>query len=137
MSRKGMTAEAVKNFKKPLAKKKARAAGRAHDDELEGQMTAKVTSVKRERQDYTDSKSISAGALRGIMDETIARVYAEIWPSMTTTDDYGNVHHDLREESYILSLTMVCGNFDYSPRKGLKMREAPISDTAKFCKEHR
>ena len=85
-----------------------------------------------------DPKHVSGGEIRGIIDETLARTYNELFPSMSTTDEDGNVDVEIREEAYIITLDMVVGNDIQLPRTGLKLREdKKIADTAVFCKAHR
>lgn len=134
----GLTGKALAKFKKggPVAKGKIKKRAREEDAELVEKATEKTSKRVRANTDPVDHKHVSAGAVRGVMDETMARVYQEMWPSMTVYDEFGNVDIEIKEESHILMLTMVTGNEDYQPRRGLKIREAEIGDTIGFCAEH-
>lgn len=120
---------------KPKAKGKKRRSEIQHDAELEGKLSKKVAEHKREKREPEHDSKVGGGALRGVMSETIARVYEEIWPgiSVRVGDD---PDLEIQEEAYILSLTMIVGNNEELPRKGLKIREAEISGQFNFCKEH-
>lgn len=121
---------------KPLAKGKKRKTEIEADTELEGRMTDAQTKNKRGRDaNASDPKQVKSGALRGVASETMARVYEEIWPSMTTHDDRGRVDLEIAEETYILVNTMVVGNDEEKPRKPLRMREVE-SEIIPLCKEH-
>lgn len=115
-----------------VAKGKQRRSEREEDKELE--KDARVR--EKPSQSVTDSR-VSAGDVRAVLADTFARVRGELFPSSTTHDELGNVTLEISEEAYIVMLTMVVGNDVFAPRKGLKMREAEISDTAKYCKEHK
>jgi hypothetical protein len=128
--RKGLTKKQAKNFiNKPVAKKKA-------DDKIGDAYTEKLSKIKRASTEYVDHKSISGGVLRGITEETMARVYSEMWPSMQTHDQDGKVDKQIAEEAYILGLTMQFGNGEYSPRRGLKIRDHKMREP-KMCAMHR
>lgn len=134
--RKGLKKKDAKKFiekkvkVKPVAKKKA-------DDKTGDAYTEKISKSKRPSAEYVDRKQIGGASLRGMMEETMARCYGEMFPSMTThqagTDQ---VNLEIKEEAYILGLTMVCGTDDYLPRRGLKIREKEMP-TMKFCKLHK
>jgi hypothetical protein len=132
--RKKLSKKDAKNFTdkkvKPVAKKKLdRKAGDEH--------TKKISEQKRPNAGYVDHKQIGGASLRGMMQETMARCYSEMFPTMTThqagTDE---VDLEIQEEAYILGLTMVCGTDDYLPRRGLKIREKAMP-VPRYCKEHR
>lgn len=120
---------------KPKAKGKKRRTEIEHDTDLEGKLSKKVAENPREKRHPEHDSRVGGGALRGVMSETIARVYEEIWPGMSVrvSDDPND---EIREEAYILSLTMIVGNNEDTPRMGLKIREAEISGRFSFCKEH-
>ena len=126
-----MSAKGAEDFmKKPVAKKKAdRLTGDRYDEQM--------TRVKHPRVEHSDPKNVSGGVLRGVMSETMARVYEELFPTMSVRDEQGTVDIEIQEETYILGLTMICGTDDFKPRKPLKIREVEISDNARYCKEHR
>lgn len=106
------------------------------DSELEGRMTDEQTKKKRPQPGMEpNAKGVSMGGVRGVVSETMARVYAEIWPSMQTHDERGRVMSETSEECYILGLTMLVGNDDDKPRQGLKMREIEMGDDAPYCQE--
>lgn len=122
---------------KPQAKGKLRQTEIKADEELEGRMTDAQTKTKKPKHDDVDPRAVGGGALRGVMQETFARVYEEIWPGMETRDHKGDVDIEIKEEVYILCLTMKVGNDEDKPRRGLKMREVEdLGDTAPLCKEH-
>ena len=132
--RKKMTAKQAKDFtsnnNRPVAKKKA-------DRKIGDSVTKEITTHKKtSTQSWVDDRGISGGQIRGMAGETMARVYAEMWPGMQTHDEDGNVEVNISEEAYILMLTMKVGNGDYSPRRGLKIREAKMP-TMKFCAAHK
>lgn len=130
--RKKLSAKDASNFKsgKPVAKKKA-------DKRAGDKLTETIGKAKKPSTEYVDPKAVSGGALRGMMEETMARVYGEMFPTMTTRDSTTDeVDLEIREEAYILQLTMVCGNDDYKPRKGLKIRDHTMK-TPRYCKEHK
>lgn len=115
-----------------VAKGKQRRSEREEDAQLE-----KLAKVReRPAEGVTDSR-VRAIEVRSVVEETMARVYAELFPSKQTHDENGTVDVEIKEEAYIVTLFMFVGNNAYQPRRGLKIREAEISDTAKFCKEHR
>lgn len=114
-----------------VAKGKRRRSEREEQAELE--KTVKVPT--RAVQGVSDSR-VRASDIRGVIEETIARIRAELYPSLQTHDDNGNVTAEIKEEAYILSLVMIVGHDSFQPRQGLTLREAEISDNAKYCKEH-
>lgn len=121
---------------KPKGKGKIKQAEREHDEGLGEKMTAKLQVNKKPRQAPESNCEVPAGSLRGVMGETIARVYGELWPSFQTHDENGNVDVELAEEAYILGLTMVLGNGEDTPRMGLKIKDAEISENANYCEVH-
>jgi hypothetical protein len=127
-------AESLKSGK-PMARGKRRRSERQHDHELEGKLEKRVAEHKRVKQEPETDSKVGAGALRGVASETIARVYEEIWPGMNVHRN-GDPNIEMQEEAYILVLTMIVGNGEDTPRKGLKIREAEISGDARFCQEH-
>jgi hypothetical protein len=121
---------------KPKAKGKKRRSEIEHDAELEGKLTKRVSEHKREKQEPEHDSKVHADALRGMMSETIARVYEEMWPGMTVRTNEDEPNAEMAEEAYILSLTMILGNSEDTPRHGLKIREVEISNDIHFCKAH-
>lgn len=123
--------------KKPTAKGKKRRDEIQEDAEFEGKMSEHVAKQPRKKAEVEVDSKVNAGDIRGVMTETIARVYEEIWPGInvrnggTETPD-----QDMAEEAYILGLTMVVGNTVELPRQPLKIRDAEISDGAIYCQEH-
>ena len=115
-----------------VAKGKQRRSERQEDKELEG----KVVAREKPSQRVTDS-NVRGRDVQAVVAETLARVRADLYPSSETHDEFGNVTLEITEEAYIIMLTMVTGNNEFTPRRGLKIREAEISDTAKFCEEHK
>ena len=120
---------------KPKAKAKVRQAERDHDEELGDKLAENVGKRRRQEEIPVDTK-IGGGALRGIIQETMARVYGEIWPGMETHSEKEEPDIEIQEEAHILVLTMVLGNTEDTPRRGLKMREDEISDNARYCRKH-
>lgn len=120
---------------KPVAKNKKRRSEIQHDAELEDKLSAKVAGKVRPKAEPEHDSKIGAGALRGVMSETIARVYEEVWPGMNVRE-HDDPNDEIKEEAYILSLTMIVGNNEDTPRMGLKIREAEISGRFNFCKAH-
>lgn len=93
--------------------------------------------IKKHARDESEPRTkLSAGLWRPIMEESIARVAEEIFPSMQTHQG-DKVDIELTEMAYVLSLTMIVGNDKDTPRRGLRIKEVEISDTAKLCKECR
>lgn len=121
---------------KPKAKGKKRRSEIEHDAELEGKLSKKVAEHKRERREPEHDSKVGAGALRGIVSETIARVYEEIWPGIDVRAGGDEPDDEIKEEAYVLGLTMIVGNNVDTPRRGLKIREDEISRNARLCKEH-
>lgn len=129
--KKMITAEEAKAFTKKAVKKKRKT-------EIIEPDPIQTIKVKRRTGDEIRN-TVSAGFYRPIIEESIARVTAEIWPGMEVRDQKNPdvVDIQLKEMAYILGLTMAVGNDDYTPRQGVRMKEASISDTAKLCKECR
>ena len=118
-----MTAKAGEEFLKngkPVAKKKV-----------------KITKKKRQEPVQEVRHGIGGDALRGVMQETMCRVYEEMFPGHEFRDGGDNPDLEIQEETYILGLTMVAGRDDYAPRRGLKIKEAEISGTLAYCRDHR
>lgn len=80
--------------------------------------------------------AVPGGSLVGVMSETMARCYTEFWPGEKTHKD-GEVDLQIKEEAYILMLTMAVGNNVEKPRKPLKVREKRVPMVATYCVEHR
>lgn len=121
--------------KKVTAKGKKRRTEIQHDAELEGQMTEHVATHAKPKREPEIKTDIGGGQIRGVVQETMARVYEEIWPGMETHNNEGRIDLGISEEAYILMLTMKTGNADDSPRKGLRMKTVEMSDDAPMCKE--
>jgi hypothetical protein len=119
-----------------VAKGKLRRTEIQHDADLEGKLTKKVATVKRPKSELEIPSKVDGGSLRGVVVESMCRVYEELWPGMTTHDERGIPDIEISEEGYILVLTMKVGSEDDKPRKGLKIREVEISDQASYCAEH-
>lgn len=125
-------AKAIIGKRKPSAKGKKRRTEIEHDHELEDKLSKRVAENKRERREPEHDSKVGGGALRGVMSETIARVYEEMWPGMSVRDgEEPNI--EIKEEAYILSLTMILGNNEDTPRMGLKIRESEIKSS--LCHE--
>jgi hypothetical protein len=120
---------------RPKAKGKKRRSEIQHDADLEGKLSKKVAEKVRPKAEPEHDSKVGAAALRGVMSETIARVYEEVWPGMGVRDGE-EPNDEIKEEAYILCLTMIVGNNEDTPRMGLKIREAEISGRFNFCKEH-
>lgn len=120
-----------------VAKKKKRDAEKKSDADLGDAMTEKVATKKRTEKVPVDDKHVDAGAVRALVGETLARVYQEIYPNYSTHDEQGNVILGISEEAYIVTLAMVVGTDDYTPRKGLKVRDAALESSARYCKRHK
>ncbi len=114
------------------AKGKQRRTELERDAELEHNAEA----PKKPAQRSSDSR-VAAVEIRGVMEDTFARVYGEMYPSMHVRNKKDELSLEIKEEAYILLLTMIVGHDDFQPRHGLTIREAEISDSAMFCKEHR
>lgn len=137
MARVALTEEAVKQFQKPLAKKKLRQQEHDADEELATKHAEYAVKKSHKREDGLDHRHASPAEVRGVMSETMARVYEEMWPRMTTHDELGNVDIEINEETYILSLTMFTGNPNYIPRRALKIRDKEgVSEEISFCPDH-
>lgn len=133
MSRKKMTADAAKKFTgKVRAKNK-----RKQDAALEKSHTEHSVKKVKTAEKSSDPKNVHGGELRGVMMETMARVYEEMWPSMSPRDSAGTVDIEIQEEAYILQLTMICGTDNYKPRRALKIRDAFVPGLTSYCREHR
>lgn len=131
----GIEAKELMAAGKPSAKGKTRRAEIEADTELEGRLTDAQTKNRRPKDSNThDPKMVKAGALRGVASETMARVYEELWPTMTTHDSKGNVDLEIAEETYILVLTMIVGTDEDKPRLPLKIREVEMN--VQFCEAH-
>lgn len=108
-----------------------------HDAELEGKLSKKIAENARPKQAQAHS-NVDSGAIRGIVRETMARVYEEIWPRMETRNKKGDVNLQIAEEAHVLMLWMQYGHSDDRPRVGIPMREIEdFSEQARYCKEHR
>ncbi len=108
-----------------LAKGKQRRTQIQEEAELEKNIPVRHKPAQR----VSDNR-VAGGELRGVIEATFLRVYEEMYPQ-------GGLNHtEIQEEAYITVLAMVVGRDDYTPRKGLTIREAEISDNAKFCKKH-
>ncbi len=121
--------------KAPVARGKGSAKQREKERELE-------TDVKviRTRKTAANAKPelhhLPASQVIGVMCETMARCYEEMFSKMSAHDEEGNVVLDISEECYVLALTMYVGNDIDMPRQGLSVKEdAKASSTMKFCKE--
>jgi hypothetical protein len=121
----------------PAAKGKKRRTEIAADTALEGKMSEHVAKHKIPKSEVPVFSGVRGGSLKGVMSETMARVYEEIWPGMKTHDEYeGEVDLEISEEAYILMLTMKVGNDKDSPRKGLAMKEIEgFGDSLPACRE--
>lgn len=126
-------AEEAKKF---LAKGKKRRSEIQHDADLETKHAEKVGNAPRRPAEGQTNSTVGAGALRGVVGETMARMYEEFWPTMTTRDRDGAPEIEIAEEAYILVNYLVVGHSDDKPRVATKIREAEISANARFCKEH-
>jgi hypothetical protein len=135
MKRVKMTTEDAQALReRPVARGKAAAKQREADRALE-------TDVKVIRTRKTDTNAkpelhgVPGNSIIGVAQETMARVYGEIYSGMSTHDEEQNVILDISEEVYILALTMVVGNDHDIPRMGLTIKEdTKISTTMKTCK---
>src|SRR4051812_20759176 len=85
---------------KPKAKGKKRRDEIQHDAELEDKLSAKVAEKVRPKAEPEHDSKVGAGALRGVMSETIARVYEEVWPGMEVRE-HDDPNNEMREEAYI------------------------------------
>lgn len=124
--------------KKPAAKGKKRRTEIAEDAELEKRMTKKQADHKKASNVSVedDRKSVGADGLRGVISETMARIYDEFWPGMQVHDHQERVMPEIAEEAYILVLTMKVGNQEDLPRMGLKTRDIDgLGDSAPTCEE--
>ena len=137
MVKREITKKAAEKFLNapPAAKGKKRRTEIQHDAELEIKHTAKVAERRSERQETVDTH-VPADTLRGVVRETMARVYQEMWPSMIVEFN-GHVDVEIQEETYILVNSMMFGSPHVEPRQALKMRELDdFSDAAQYCREH-
>lgn len=127
------TAEAQALRSRPVAKGKGIRKARQAERELEGKVGP--VRVRKSEQPIRSENNVSAKSLKGLVGETMARCYAEIFPGMKTHDEFGIVDREIEEEAYILSLTIMVGNDNDLPRTGLKMREdGKASSTMKTCR---
>ncbi len=114
-----------------VAKGKKRRSERQEDADLE----KKVTVRQKPAHGVTDSR-VKAADVRGVVEETLARIYGDLFPSMTTHDEDENVDLEIREEAYVITLTMFVGSDDFTPRRNIPMKEAEISERARYCRKH-
>lgn len=122
---------------KPQGKGKLRKAAQQADVELQDAQSKHTAETQRPRVEFDGDCRVSGGALQGVIQETIARVYTEMWPRLATHPGrYGEIDPEIAEEAYILNLTIALGNTVDNPRKGLKVRDSKISNDARFCVEH-
>lgn len=119
---------------KPKAKGKKRRTEIQNDAELEGKLEKKVAEHRVARREPEYDSKVSSGAVRAVVGETIARVYEEIWPGMSVRARDEEPNDEIKEEAYILTLTMVLGNNEDTPRMGLRIREAEF--IIPLCREH-
>jgi hypothetical protein len=121
MARVKLTTEQAQELRsRPVAKQKGAVRRREAERELELNTPEPKVKVRRGEQPVV---TVSAGEIRGIMNETLARAYAEIFSGMQTHDENENVDPAIQEEVYILTLTMFYGNDVDLPRTGLSIRE--------------
>jgi hypothetical protein len=125
------TKEAQALRTRPVAKGKVSVKARA--DERKLQEDVKVIRTKKTVQ---ISQTVDATSLRAVMEDSMARVYGEIFGGMSTHDEDGVVDREIKEEVYIMALTMIVGNDIETPRQGLSIREdAKASATMRTHKE--
>ena len=115
-----------------VAKGKQRRSERQEDAELEKEVVVR----QKPSHGVTDSR-VKAADVRGVVEETLARIYGDLFPSMTTHDEDENVDVEIKEEAYVITLVMFVGHDDFTPRRSIPMKEAEISDNARYCKAHR
>jgi hypothetical protein len=113
------------------AKGKQRRSEREEDADLEKNLKTPKKAVQKP----VESR-VRAADVRGVIEETLARVYGDLFPSLTTHDEDGNVDLEIKEEAYIITLVMYVGSDNYTPRQGVRLKEVEISDKARYCKEH-
>lgn len=129
-------AEQIMGGGKPAARGKKRRAEIEHDHELEGKMTDHLTRHAKPKSEHPNFTTVRGGAIQGVVGETMARVYGELWPGMKTHDSEDAVDVEINEEAYILMLTMKVGNDNYKPRKGLALKEIEgMGDELPLCRE--
>lgn len=136
MARVKMTNEQAQALRsRPVAKGKHLRQEREHDRELEKEV--KVVRVKKAAANAKpELHPVSGGAVKAIAEESMARVYREVFTGMSTHDEDGVVDREISEEAYILTLTMIVGNDVDLPRQGLSMKEdAKASAHMISCKE--
>lgn len=114
------------------AKGKKRSAAREKDRNLET-----VVHMRHKPAQGVQDSTVGASDIRGVLEETFARILHELFPTMRTHDEFGNVDLEIKEQAYVVVLRMLLGTDDYQPRQGLRIREKEISNKAKWCKEHR
>lgn len=122
-----MTKDEAESFRKgggkAVAKKKVK---RASEEPPKQQVELRSTS------DPSDSK-VKSGGVRGVITDTLTRVYAEQFPNTDFETEYWQLQ--LSEEAYIVTLGMVFGWSSQVPRRGVKMREHNYGEIP-YCKEH-
>ena len=131
-----MTDEQAQAVRKvPVARGKGAVKQREAERELE--QDVKVIRTKKTAPNAKpELHRVSGGEVLGVMKETMARVYGEIYPVMSTHDEEENVILDISEEAYVLAITMFVGNDIDTPRQGLVIKEdSKIAASLKFCKE--
>jgi len=118
--------------KRPVAKGKGAVKARADERELEKD----VKVIRTKKSTPISQSTVGGNELRGVMDDSMARVYGEIFSGMATHDEDGVVDREIKEEVYILALTMICGNDIETPRQGISIKEdAKASANMKTCRE--
>ena len=132
-TREKMTTEQAQALRtRPVAKGKGSVKARAKERELE----TNVKQIRHKSGGPAITQTVDAASLRGVMEDSMARVYGEIFGGMSTHDEDGVVDREIREEVYIMALTMIVGNDIETPRQGLSIREdAKASANMKTCKE--
>jgi hypothetical protein len=127
--------EAQSLRERPVAKGKASSKQREAEREL--QTNVKVIRTKKaDSNAKPELHSVPGSSLRAVMEESIARVYSEIFSGMSTHDEQDKVTLEISEEAYVLALTMVVGNDIDTPRQGLRIKDDDkASSTMKSCRE--
>jgi hypothetical protein len=83
----------------------------------------------------TTHTTVGAGELKGVVNETVWRIINEISPDFEAATD-ARLNSD--EIGYLIVLSMVLGNPEESPRRGLKIRNHEYADgDTPFCRTHR